>query len=209
MKPIWHWQDYLRTRRQFVDARQHRASTVGIALVFTVTWLAGWVCSALLHRGGIDNMALRYALSAAVAYAAFFAAVRIWAHFQNAEPSNTGEWLRPLDMLEWNYDGEGCPTALAIFLASLLAATLLAAFGGLAALFEVAFEVVFAGVIVRRAFGEKFILGAWWQLLLRRTWLSALLIATLLVALAAQVQTWYPQDTTLGQAFTHWLRERQ
>jgi hypothetical protein len=209
----WSWKDYLRARQQFVQARQYRVSTMGVALVFTVTWLAGWAASAsLLRWGHVTGMGLRYAVSAAVAYAVFFAAMRVWAEFQRGNPSERSG----LDDLAsgppdfWGFDGgEGCLIALAISLISLLAAVLLGVFGGFAALLEVAFEVAFAGVVVRRAFAPNIVVGRWWQTLLRRTALPALIIAALLVALAAQVQTWFPQSHTLGQAMSQWLHERQ
>jgi len=206
MKPAWHWKDYLLARRRFVQAREHKTSASGVALVFTATWLAGWACSALLLRfGHVRGMGLRYALSAVVAYAVFFAAVRLWAGVQTGElpgmemdVSGIGSW--PAD--------EGCLIVLAVFLASLLAAVLLSVFGGLTALLEVAFEVAFAGVVVRRAFGQVRVVGPWWQTLLRRTMLPALLVGALLVALAALVQAHDPQALTLGQAIEHWLHTR-
>jgi len=203
MKPVWHWKDYLLARQRFVQTGERRASASGVALVFTATWLAGWACSALLLRfGHMRSMGLRYALSAMVAYAVFFAAVRLWAGVQTKE--RPGMEMDVSGIGSWSTD-EGCLIVLAVFLASLLAAVLLSMFGGLTALLEVAFEVAFAGVVVRRAFGQALVVGPWWQTLLRRTVLPALLVGTLLVALAALVQARDPQALTLGQAIEHWL----
>jgi len=206
----WGWKDYLIARRQFVQTREYRVSAIGVALVFTATCLAGWGASALLlHWGHITDMALRYALSAIVAYAVFFAAMRVWAEFQRTEPAARSDLVDLADAAHFPVvDGEGCLIALAMFLAALFGVVLLSVFGGFAALLEVAFEVAFAGVVVRRAFGPNIIVGRWWQVLLRRTWLPALLITVLLVVLAAQVQTRYPQSDTLGQAMNQWQSKR-
>lgn len=201
----WSWRDYLKQRRDFVEARRQRTSISGVALVFIATLLAGWACSVVLWRVlGMASMPLRYALSTAVVYAAFFPAIRVWADHQRplqTEHRGSSSWG---DLGDVPADGEGCLIALAVVALGFLAAGLVAAFGGFAVLLEVAFEVAFAGVLVRRALHPSFAVGRWWQVLLRRTWLPALLMAALLVWAAAQLQQHAPQAHTLGEALAAW-----
>jgi hypothetical protein len=66
-------------------------------------------------------------------------------------------------------------------------------------LLEVAFEVAFAGVIVRRLSGRR-TLGDWLGALVRNTWLHALVTLCILVALAAWLQFSAPQASTFAAA---------
>ena len=94
------------------------------------------------------------------------------------------DWGSSLDL---GGSSEGCMVVLAAWAVGLLLAGLFAWAGGLPLLLEVAFEVVFAGVLVRRA-GRRQILGDWWGALVRKTWVHALLCGLALVALATYVQ---------------------
>lgn len=201
----WRWRDYLKQRRDFVEARRQHTPVSGVALVFIATIVAGWACSVVLWRVfDMASMPLRYALSTAVAYAAFFPAIRVWADYQRPMPADQARSSSWGDLGDVPVDGEGCLIALAVIALGFLAAGLVAAFGGFAVLLEVAFEVAFAGVLVRRALHPSFAVGRWWQVLLRRTWLLALLMAALAVWAAAQLQQHAPQAHTLGEALAAW-----
>ena len=70
--------------------------------------------------------------------------------------------------------------------------------GGLPLLLEVAFEVVFAGVIVRRA-RRTHVIGDWLGTALRCTWIHAAVTAIVLVGAAAYVQHKVPEAATLRE----------
>jgi hypothetical protein len=70
--------------------------------------------------------------------------------------------------------------------------------GGYALLFEVAFEVMFAGTMVYRM-GSRDTLGDWAGTVVRRTWLPALIMGGLLVALGAKLQHDHPKARTMAQ----------
>ena len=90
-------------------------------------------------------------------------------------------------------------TPAALTAVALIAATLFAMLGGLPLLLEVAFELAFAGVVVRRISGRQE-LGNWVGVLIRNTWWQALLALVLLVGLAAWLQAKAPQAKTFSQA---------
>jgi hypothetical protein len=76
----WDAARYEREKWAFIETRRRwRSLYLHTAVIFTATWLAGWLCSALLLRLGMAHLPLRYALSFAVAYAVFILCVRIWA----------------------------------------------------------------------------------------------------------------------------------
>jgi hypothetical protein len=72
--------------------------------------------------------------------------------------------------------------------------------GGYAMLFEVAFEVAFAGTVVY-GLDRRYTLGDWAGTLIRRTWIPALVVGAVLVAFAAKMQHDHPEAKTLAQAF--------
>jgi hypothetical protein len=167
-------------------------------------WLCGWACSAALLAKGVESIAMRYAISAVVSYAVFFVLVRFWCDFA-ALP------LKPLNKKD-GWKGEGIDALaplgeagwfIVILLAAIFIAFLLSwAFwlaGGYAALFEVAFEVAFAGTVVR-GLDRQYTVGNWVGALLRRTWIPALLVASVFVGIAAKMQIDHPEAKTIAQA---------
>ena len=196
----WSLRDYWRERTRFVQARAHRTSVLGVALVFGTTTLAGWLCSVALRVwAGVTSMPLRYAISALLAYAVFFGCVRVWADFQRRLPSESdrGDWSAWSDLPL--FDGEGCLIALGFLALGVLLSAGLWAFGGFAALLEVAFEVAFAGTVVKSALRPGFVVGRWWQVLWRRTALPAALLTVVMVAIAVVAQRHFPDAQTLTQ----------
>jgi hypothetical protein len=200
MKPSWTRAEYEREKRNFIQTRlRFRLVYFHSALIFSATWLSGWLFSAVLLKLGLVTMPLRYAISFVLAYAVFLGAVRVWADFMRSEHgSGSSSWAdggfnMPV------VDAEGCLLALGATLMACVAAALFALSGGLPLLLEAAFEVVFAGVMVRRLSGVE-VVGDWAGTLLRKTWRHALVTLALLVALAAWLQQRAPEAKTFAEA---------
>jgi hypothetical protein len=198
MSGDWSAEQYQREKRNFIASRLlHRWVAVHAALIFTVTWLAGWFASWALMKLGLASMPLRYALAFAFAYLVFMGAVRLWADEMRRERGSGVDAGSSLDVPA--ADAEGCAIALAIGLVALLVAGLFALTGGLPLLLEVAFEVVFAGVVVRRA-ARMQVLGNWATALVRNTWIHALVMLLILVIVAAALQASAPGAASFAQA---------
>lgn len=151
-------------------------------------------------------MPARYAISFFLSYVVFIAAVRVWADFVKSERGSGGDWDGTgLDALG-SADGEGCLVVLAVLAVALVVAGLFAMTSGLPLLLEVAFEVAFAGVVVRRV-SRKLLVGDWLGTLIRNTWLHALVALCVLVTVAALLQAKVPEATTFASAVRSLLRE--
>lgn len=192
----WDAARYHRERRDFIERRQLlQPLAFHAGLIFTVTGLAGWLASRALLAAGLRNMPMRYAASFTVAYLVFALCVRAWSDLMRRERGSLeGGWDFPQVI-----DGEGCLLALAVLVVAMVFALVISLLGGLPLLLEVAFEVVFAGVVVRRL-GRRETVGDWSGTLLRNTWLPASAIALLLVCLAGWLQHEAPGASTLGEA---------
>lgn len=194
----WDAARYQRERRSFIERRLLlRPVTLHAGLIFGVTGFAGWLASKLLLALGMRNMPLRYALAFLLSYLVFALAVRVWSDFMRAERDGASGWGG--GFLQGADGGEGCLMVLAFLLAGLLLAAVFALFGGGSLLLEVAFEVVFAGVVVRRL-GRRETVGDWSGRLLRNTWLPATVAALVLVTAAGWLQHEVPAARTLGEA---------
>jgi hypothetical protein len=191
----WDYREYLRQRKSFLANRgEYHPMVLATTLIFSATWLAGWLFSSLLLWRGMHSMPLRYGLAFLVSYAVFFLCVRVWCNsVHHDRGGNDGSLDFP------GFDGEGCLMVLAIALAALLVAGLFWASGGFAALLEVAFEVAFAGTVVRRL-GRTEIVGNWAGRLFAGTWLQALVALLLLVGVAAWLQHKAPSATKFSEA---------
>lgn len=162
-EPPWDGRRHAQEKRGFIASRLHgRSVKLHTALIFAVTWGAGWLASAGLLRLGWTPMAARYALAFALSYGVFFLCVRAWAsQMRSARGSEDfGGWDLPAG------DAEGCLLALGMLLLGAVAAAAFALVGGPTLLLEVAFEVVFAGVLVKRL-GRLEPVGNWAGLLWR------------------------------------------
>lgn len=195
----WNERTERNERHLFVSRRLDMAPPItAVALIFTGTWLCAWAASAALLAGGVRTLPMRYALAFAVAYACFFGLVRVWCDYAKREPlqakSGSGWDVPGIDA------GEGCLWVLAIAALAFVLSGLFWLVGGYALLLEVAFEVAFAGTVVR-GIGKQSMLGHWAQALLRRTWWIALLVVVLLVGFASAMQRAAPQANTLAQAY--------
>lgn len=198
MSEDWDSARYAREKRNFIESRSRFRSVYGHAvLIFAVTWLAGWLCSFLMLKSGVYSLAGRYAVSFVVSYLVFMGVVRVWASLMRTERSgghSDGGW----DVPDFS-DAEGWAVVLAALALGAVLAGLFALVGGLPMLLEVAFEVVFAGVVVRRMSRREQV-GDWASHLVRKTWLPALLSLGLLVGLAAVLQAKAPESRTFAEA---------
>jgi hypothetical protein len=192
----WDRGDYQRERQNYIAATQRREPMLLVStLIFTMTWLAGWGVSALLLWGGMASMPLRYGLGFLLAYGVFFACVRLWSR-RVAERGEAGGGNFGLDSA---VDGEGCLIVMAAVALGLLVAGLFWMSGGMAALLEAAFEVAFAGTVVRRL-GRTEIVGNWARALFVNTWPQALAMLLVLIGIAATLQRLAPGTTTFADA---------
>ncbi len=192
----WDRREYLRRRREFIAERGHdqpmlRATT----LIFSVTWLFGWACSALLMHAGMRSMPLRYGLAFLASYGVFFLCVRGWCHSvrNDRRPSGSGDWF------DIGGTDEGCLVVLLIALAAFVIGGVFLATGGFAALLEAAFEVAFAGTIVR-GLSRTEIVGRWARTLFANTWRHALVALLVLLGIASALQHAAPGAQTLSDA---------
>jgi hypothetical protein len=201
----WDRARYEREKRNFIESRSRfRSIYFHAALIFTVTWLAGWACSWALLKFGMGSMPLRYGLSFFLAYLVFVGCVRVWADSMRAERggADVGSFDLPVA------DGEGCAIVMACLVLGLLLAGVFALTGGLPLLLEVAFEVVFAGVIVKRLSRRQEV-GDWLAALVRHTWLRALVAWVVLVIVAGVLQHQAPEVKTFAAATKALWRKSQ
>jgi hypothetical protein len=203
----WTALDYERHKRRFVESRLLRRNLhLHASLIFAGTLAVGWVCSWALLTLGMASLPLRYAISFAASYAVFLLLVRWWADFMRTERDGDIGWTDVMQGADLVSAGtEGCFFIVGLWLVGLVAAGVFAMIGGMPLLLEVAFEVVFAGVIVRRA-RRSHVVGDWLGALLARTWMHALVTGLLLVGVAAYVQHKVPQAHTLREALSVLLK---
>ena len=205
MNEEWDRARYEREKRNFIESRSRfRPLYFHAALIFILTWIAGWACSWALLKFGVGSMPLRYGLSFFLAYLVFVGCVRVWADFMRAERSSSDGGYFDMPVA----DGEGCAIVVVCLLLGLLLAGIFAITGGLPLLLEVAFEVVFAGVIVKRL-SRRQELGDWFAALVRHTWLHALVTWFVLVAVAGALQHQAPEAKTFaGATKALWLKSQ-
>jgi len=199
----WDWRKERNETHRFVEERMtHRRPVFAVAFIFIVVWLCGWACSALLLASGIGSIPERYAISTVVSYVAFVGAVGVWCRYA-AQPvtpnSNKSDWVSA-DVLNLGSGGDGCLIVMAVLVVALVISAIFWLVGGYAMLFEVAFEVAFAGTVVY-GLDRRYTVGDWAGTLIRRTWIPALVVGALLVAFAAKMQHDHPKAKTLAQAF--------
>ena len=192
-------------RHRFVEERlQHRKPFWAVTFIFCALWLTGWACSAVLKAQGMDSMPLRYAISWVVSYVMFFWLVRIWCDYAAKAVSagagkKASDWGVPGDIPAVD-GGEGCLIVLAVFIVFMALSGIFWIVGGYALLFEVAFEVAFAGTLVSGLQATRRV-GGWAGTLFRRTLLPALLVGAILVGLADKMQRDQPGVKTMAEAF--------
>lgn len=200
---MWDARKEDKERRRYVDAGlNQRPPVLAVAMFFLAMWLAGWACSALLLAQGVGSLPARYAISSLVSYGVFIGSVGLWCHHAatpRSTNSSSGSLLEGIGAPSSEADGEGCLIVLAIGFVALLFSGIFWLVGGYAVLFEVAFEVAFAGTMVYRM-NRRYTLGNWAGTLVRRTWLPALVVGAILSAAGAKLQHDHPEASTLSQA---------
>ena len=146
-------------------------------------------------------MPLRYGISFFLSYCVFLLCVRVWADYMRAE-RGSGDFDGGSSFDLPGVDAEGCFIVFIALIVGLLFAAVFAMSGGLPLLMEVAFEVVFAGIVVKRLSRKK-ILGDWLSVLVRNTWVHALATLILLVVAAGVLQAQAPQTDTFATAIKY------
>lgn len=195
---FWNKSEYEREKRNFIKNRLHaRAVITHATIIFTVTWLAGWFFSYMLLNFGMPSMPMRYGISFALAYLVFLGCVRVWAGMMASERG--GQWDPGGVDAPFVGDGEGCLVVLGIMIMGVIVAGAFALTGGLPLLLEVAFEVVFSGVMIRRLTYIETV-GNWVQTLIRNTWVHASAVLCILVGIALWLQIQVPDAKTFAQA---------
>jgi hypothetical protein len=186
-------------RHLFVSRRLDLAPPItAVALIFAATWLCAWLASTALLALGLRRMPVRYVLAFVLAYICFFGFVRIWCDFAKRDPAYKNS--------SSNFDipnidgGEGCLIVLGVFALAFILSGLFWAIGGYGLLLEVAFEIAFAGTVVR-GIGKQSMLGNWPKALLQRTWWIALAVMAVVVAIAGMMQSAAPDAVTMVQAY--------
>ena len=199
-KNSWDAARYVLEKRRFIaDRLRHRFIAAHTWLIFSATWASGWGVSGLQLSAGMKNMPPRYGLALAVSYPVFFLCVRVWAGAMRSAPAADNRFLRPADLLDVPADGEGCLVVLVALAVGGLLAVVFMLIGGPELLLEVAFEVAFAGTLVRRLRHFQ-VVGNWKGRLLRSTAPFALAVMLGLVVIAATLQYRVPSATTFAQA---------
>ena len=201
----WDTREYLQQRRSFLAERRRRHPMLtATTLIFGVTWLFGWLASTLLLHAGMGSMALRYGLSFVASYAVFFGCVRLWCNSARRDRVDSSNSLD--GSLDPGFVDEGCFVVLLLGLGAFLIALLFWATGGFAALLEVAFEVAFAGTVVR-GLSRTEIVGRWASTLFANTWLHALVALLVLVGGAAALQRAAPGAERFSDAvYSLWAK---
>jgi hypothetical protein len=199
----WDWRKERNEKHRFVEERMtHRRPVFAVALIFIVVWLCGWACSAFFLAYGMGSIPERYVISTVASYVAFVGAVGVWCRYA-AQPiapkSSTSDWTDAADIPNIGGD-EGCLVVVAVLAIALVLSGVFWMVGGYAMLFEVAFEVAFAGTVVS-GLDRRYTVGDWAGALIRRTWIPALIVGAALVAFAAKMQHDHPEAKTLAQAF--------
>jgi hypothetical protein len=199
----WDWRKERNEKHRFVEERMtHRRPVFAVAFIFIVVWLCGWACSALLLAQGIGSIPERYAFSTVASYFAFVGAVGVWCRYaaQPVTPKSSNSDWGSADILNLGSSGDGCLIIFGVLAIALVISGIFWLVGGYAMLFEVAFEVAFAGTVVY-GLDRRYTVGNWAGTLIRRTWIPALVVGAILVAFSAKMQHDHPEAKTLAQAF--------
>lgn len=205
--------------RRRLQARAH--PRIQLATIVAVSGAAGLLCSYLLLRAGVGNMALRYPAAVAGAYLVFLAMLALWLHFvkrgvdspdapdllARRDDVGAGSARAPADESGWGSDlgsiagsaDEGLP--LLIVLVALLGVVVAAVHIVQVApllLAELLFDGMLAGALYRRVRAHASI--HWLRTLVRRSGWPFLLTGALLAAFGALLQHLALQASSIGPA---------
>ena len=216
----------LRGLRAYLSRERMPRLVMSFALILTAG--AGFFCSRLLVRAGLEVMAVRYLISTLVAWGILIVLIRLWieierrkfnspadlaqiAEHQGHEHENPS-WehagnaaVRALDAASSSVDEPlGCLIGLLIAAVLFLFVGVLCGFFMLIAsapalLAEAFLDAVVAGFLAR---GLRTHDAQWWAVgIIRRTWRVAIPLALLLAAAGLALQIWNPAIHTLGDLF--------
>jgi hypothetical protein len=196
---IWTRDKYRSIKASFID-RYADLSYFSLALVLGLVAGAAWACSHfMLSKWQMTSMPVRYLVSGSVAYLVFVVLIRIWADWIQEESQYYSVRRNVTEGAAWEAVPEAMGSWIVVSGLMLVLVLVMALFGGVAVLLEVAFEVAFAGVIVEHA-ARINVVGSWFRLLLRKTMWRAVLMTVLWALLGAYLQYKVPSAVTLSQA---------
>jgi hypothetical protein len=89
---------------------RHRHPRIQMTLILTATMTAGFLCSVVLLRLGLEKIWLRYLLSICLAYLTFLILVRIWVAYHRRSRLDAGNFYYISDMSDQgNLPGDSSP----------------------------------------------------------------------------------------------------
>ncbi len=198
----WNRSKWVTERNRFIAARKDHVSWSGLFMIFFVTGGITLLTSVVLRHATSITMPWRYVLALAAGYGAFFFAIRVWADFQRHSPQYRpkGDDHGILDAIQASGAGELGFAYILLLPFALILGGIMSWFGA-AMLLEVAFEVAFAGMMVRGAWAAETRVGNWAGVLLRKTGGVALVLMMLVFTAAHYVQSRNPQVQTAADTF--------
>lgn len=207
---------------------RERMPRLAMSIVLLLTAAAGFFCSRLLVRAGLDVMALRYLISTLAAWAALVLLVRLWIEIERrafrppADLAKIAEHHHGEDEdHSWNNAGKAAFRALdgasnsmddplGCLLGLVLTGVLFLIVGILSGFFTL---IACAPTLLAEAFLDAVVAGfltsglrahdsQWWATgIIRRTSKVAIPLALFLSTLGFALQKWKPSIRTLGDLF--------
>jgi len=211
--------------------RSHSLPRVTLGLLLVLTAAAGFFASVVLLHYGVDSMAVRYPIAAAMAYGVFLGLIRLWVEIERARfnpkpgeierlagegnpgtpratypgSSNRGSWLDWLDVSNAFDLDDGCLPALMIGAIVALAVLVFTAIANAPAFMaEVFLDAFIVSVLYRRlriAAKEH-----WLGTAIRKTWLHVVLTIVLLCVVGGCLDWVAPGARSIGPALRHFWR---
>jgi hypothetical protein len=191
-----------------------------MTLILGGTFLAGLVMTYLLMLGGVNVLAVRYAVAVAFAYLMFLVFIRLWLSYVGSGGETSidvvSETADSIELAATVDSGSSKSSSLfdlsigdvddwLVMLILLLLVALLLAFGiyfiytAPALLTEAAFEALLAGAVARRA--KQVARGNWVGAVWRATVWPFVIVLVLSTALGWAIQRRCPEATRLRDAF--------
>jgi hypothetical protein len=202
---IWDRVRLHKEKKAFVQQRiDNRSVGWHLTLIIIITWLAAWLVSALLlHVGRVTSLPWRYAMAFLFAYLVFFSCARVWAGAMVRDGARSSDInlsnIVDISDVGSAFAGEGCAFVIVLIAISGLISGIIYLTGGAPLLLEVAFELAFAGTLVRSV-GKIERVGDWAAKLFWNTLPHALAAFVVCVGMAAWLQHQAPGTVTFSQA---------
>ena len=216
----------LRGLRAYLSRERMPRLVMSFALILTAG--AGFFCSRLLVRAGLEVMAVRYLISTLVAWGILIVLIRLWIEIERRKFNSPADLAQiaehqghEYENPSWEHAGNAAVRALdaasssvdeplGCLIGLLIAAVLFLFVGVLCGFFmliasapallaEAFLDAVVAGFLAR---GLRTHDAQWWAVgIIRRTWRVAIPLALLLAAAGLALQIWNPAILTLGDLF--------